>query len=240
MPCLFLPRKELASDEIIIHGENARYLSVVLRVRPGDLLTIFDGHGTRYTCNILEIRKKEVRVQKIGEEPYSAESPISIILAQGIPKGEKMDFIVQKSVELGVRKIIPLITERSQVRHTDKTERWNKIALSASQQCGRGEIPQIEMPLSFDEFLSRKEGERGIIFSEEKEDRNLHKVLNNFKNFKDIALLVGPEGGFSKNETSLAIQKGFIEASLGPRILRTETAPIVAIGIIQYELGDMG
>jgi 16S rRNA (uracil1498-N3)-methyltransferase len=190
---------------------------------------------------------------------------------QGIPKGDKMDFIVQKSTELGVKKIVPLITERSQVRHTEKVERWRKIALSASQQSGRERVPEIKETVTFEEFMRSHNApltplnrgelsptlEKGlgsrcrealqreaggfleIIFSEEQKEWNLKKILGDFKNAQNITLLIGPEGGFSQNEVTSAIEKGFIEASLGPRILRTETAALAAISIIQHELGDM-
>ncbi len=277
---LFLPPEELTSQEILIHGENAHYISSVLRVQTGDMLTIFDGQGNRYICMINKIHKKEVIAEKVKTEMYSAESPILIVLAQGIPKGDKMDFIVQKSTEMGVKKIIPLITERSQVQHTAKTERWRKIALSASQQSGREKIPDIEEPITFENFLKKNEfyhpplhslpsrdgtseaashlcgrdslipsllvgegkgeGQIGIIFSEEQKEQNLKKILNSFKDTKNIILLIGAEGGFSDTETKMAVEKDFIIASLGPRILRTETAALSAISIIQYELGDMG
>ncbi|MBI5099350.1 MAG: 16S rRNA (uracil(1498)-N(3))-methyltransferase [Nitrospirae bacterium] len=270
MTRLFLPPEKLAEKQIIISGNEARYLSLVLRVKPGESLIIFDGGGYRYTCKILTVHKKEVLIEKIKKEPYSAESSVSITLAQGLPKSDKMDLIVQKSTELGVRKIIPLITERSQVRHTEKIERWRKIALSASQQCGREKIPEIEEPVEFREFLNdiyvenknaanvipvktgiqkgkeldscfrRNDGKKGIIFFEEQKENNLKKVLTNLRDSKNITLLIGPEGGFSGKEVTAAVKNGFIEASLGPRILRTETAPITAISIIQYELGDIG
>jgi len=237
---LFLPPEKLTSKKIIITGQQARYLSLVLRVKPGDPLTILDGSGYKYSCNILKCHKKEVLVERIKKEPYSAESPISITLAQGIAKGDKMDLIIQKSTELGVMKIIPLITERSQVRHTEKVERWRKIAVSASQQSGRKKTPEVTEPVNFKEFFARQGTGYGIIFSEEEKEQNLKKTLDDFQGITDITLLIGPEGGFSNDEKNTAIQKGFISASLGPRILRTETAPITAISIIQYELGDMG
>lgn len=237
---LFLPPEHITSKEIIITGENARYLSLVLRAQPGESVAILDGQGKRYICNILSVHKKEVRVEKIKEEYYSSESPISITLAQGLPKGDKMDLIVQKATELGVSKIIPLIAERSQIRTTEKASRWRKIALSASQQSGRDIVPEIEEPLKTDEFLSRGIQHNGIIFSEIYNKRNLKETLLKIKDLKHITLLIGPEGGFSKDEITSAVENGFTEASLGPRILRTETAPIAAISIIQYELGDSG
>jgi 16S rRNA (uracil1498-N3)-methyltransferase len=255
---IFLPPQKLTSDQITIDNENARYLSMVLRVKPGEIITIFDGSGHRYICRILQIHKKEVVVEMIKKEPYSAEPPVSISLAQGLPKSDKMDLIVQKSTELGVSRIFPIITERSQIKHTGKVERWRKIALSASQQCGREKITEIEEPVEFAKFLSglhivnednnaanvipAKVGisHPTIIFSEEQKEINLKKILNNLTTSNNIVLLIGPEGGFSGEEVSAAVEKGFIEASLGPRVLRTETAPIAAISIIQYELGDMG
>ena len=277
MTRLFLPPEKLTSDKIIITGEQARYISLVLRAKPGEQIIIFDGSGYRYICRILQVHKKEVVIEKIKKEPYSAESTISIILAQGLPKSDKMDLIVQKSTELGVRKIIPLITERAQVRHTEKIERWRKIALSASQQSGRDKIPEIKEPVEFTNFLLNiVDGDEGVIpaktgiqkkemdspvkpendeptdkafskktqlkliFFEEQKENNLKEVLTGFRDKKNVVLLIGPEGGFSNDEVRAAVEKGFIGTSLGPRILRTETAPIAAISIIQYELGDIG
>ncbi|NOZ69391.1 MAG: 16S rRNA (uracil(1498)-N(3))-methyltransferase [Deferribacteres bacterium] len=269
---IFLPPEELASGRIIITGENARHLALVLRVQPGETLTALDGRGFRYECRVVSVHKKEVVAEVIRKESYSAESSISITLAQGIPKGEKMDIIVQKSTELGVSKIIPLITERSLVRHTHRVARWRKIALAASQQSGRAKIPEVESPRDFMEFLRSQaaydhpalhpfpprdeidsgnlppQEEKGkaeggllkIIFAEGHEERNLKKLLRSFGGTGKVTLLVGPEGGFSGAEAEYAVRTGFIRASLGPRILRTETAPLSAISIIQYELGDMG
>ncbi len=249
---LLLPPEELALHEIVIRGDNAHYLSSVLRVHPGDKVTIFDGRGNRYLCGIRRINKKEVIAEKIKVETFSAESPISIILAQGIPKGDKMDFIVQKSTELGVKKIIPLITERSQIRQTTRSTRWKKIAVSASQQSGREKIPEIEDAVAFKEFLTNpylplhpplskggQAGGKGIIFSEEEKNKNIEEALKNTEGSTTITLLIGPEGGFSDTETKMAIEKSFIAVSLGPRILRTETAALSAIAIIQHRLGDM-
>ncbi|GBE38571.1 MAG TPA: 16S rRNA (uracil(1498)-N(3))-methyltransferase [Nitrospirae bacterium] len=240
---IFLPPDELTSEQITITGEQAKHLSV-LRVKPDDQVFIFDGVGNRYTCEVLQSHKKEVTARLIKKEPYSTQSPISIVLAQGIPKGDKMDLIVQKATELGVNNIVPLISERSQIRKTSKKDRWEKIALSASQQSGREKVPNISEPLSYDEFIYSCSGETpssaGILLYEEEKTRKLKEVLGNLRHCKRIVLLVGPEGGFSKKEAQMAIEKNFISVSLGPRILRTETAPITAISIIQYELGDMG
>ncbi len=241
---IFLSPENLTSKNITITGEQARYLSLVLRVKPGDSFIVFDGLGNKYTCRIVQSRKKEITAEQITKEPYSVESSISIILAQSIPKGDKMDFIIQKATELGVNNIVPIISERSQIRQTGKTERWGKIALSAAQQSGREKVPNISRTISYDDFIYSCSGaspaSTGILLYEEEKRQGLKKILANFKHCKKIVLLVGPEGGFSKNEIDMAIAKDFTSASLGPRILRTETAPIAALSIIQYELGDAG
>jgi 16S rRNA (uracil1498-N3)-methyltransferase len=251
---LFLPPEKLKSEKISITGEQARYLSLVMRSRPGDDLLLFDGLGFKYECTIISVHKKEVLAGLIKKSPYSVESPVSISLAQGLPKTDKMDLIVQKTTELGVKKIVPVITDRSQVRHTDKTERWKKIAQSASQQSGRDKVPEISDPVSFEDFLeqhittlakeSKEDTEPGsrihMIFSEDRKSSDLKQALRGLKSITDITILVGPEGGFAKEEVDAASEKGFVPISLGPRILRTETAPIAAVSIIQYELGDMG
>lgn len=246
MTRIFLPPEQLVSKEIIITGENARYLSLVLRAKPGESVTILDGHGVKHICKILSVHKNGVSVEKTKEEYYSSESPISITLIQGLPKGDKMDLIIQKSTELGVNKIVPLFTERSQIRSTDKVTRWRKIALFASQQSGREIVPEIMEPMDFNKLSDTQSstfeylGALKLLFSESCEEKNLKQVLNNCHKINNILLLVGPEGGFSKHEISLAVAKGFTEVSLGPRILRTETSPITAISIIQYVLGDIG
>lgn len=253
---LIVGSENINSHHLSITGDQARHLALVLRVKPDDCITVLDGNGYQYECRISSVHKKEVTAEVIEKSRRSAESDLNITLVQGLPKGDKMDFIIQKSTELGVQKIIPVITERSQVRHTKKVERWRKIAFSAAQQSGRNSVPDIAGPITLDEFLSRliapevqslieniKEGEPDsasrIILSEGLKERNLKKILSRMKGARGILLLVGPEGGFSAEEVSMAVEKGFTEVSLGPRILRTETAPIAAISIIQYELGDM-
>jgi len=154
MTRIFLPPDQLTSNTITITGDNARHLSLVLRIKPGESIIVFDGQGYRYECTVQNVHKKEIIAQLNKKEPYSVESSLSITLVQGIARGEKMDFIVQKSTELGIHKIIPLITERSQVRNTQKIERWRKIALASSQQSGRDRVPEIKEPVSLSDFLN--------------------------------------------------------------------------------------
>jgi 16S rRNA (uracil1498-N3)-methyltransferase len=244
---LFLLPEKLASPDIIISGKDARYLSHILRVKPGDHLAILDGLGTRHICVITAITSRQVTARKVREEPCSAESPLSITLVQGMPKGRKMDFIIQKSTELGIKRIIPLITDRTIVKDTGKVSRWIKIARSAAQQSGREQIPEVHPPAGFREFIKGNRSAilssslyRGIILWESETESTFRTALKSFRQAREITLMVGPEGGFSQEEVHAALENGFIAASLGPRILRTETAPLSALSIIQYDLGDMG
>ncbi len=241
MTRIFLPPEELTSDNISITGDDARHISLVLRAEPGDTITVLDGQGKKYTYSILTVHKKEITAKKVSEEQFLSESPISITLAQSLPKGDKMDMIVQKATELGVSRIIPLITERSQVRTTEKLPRWRKIALSASKQSGRATICDISDTTDLKNFFSEIPDDAGrLIFYEMQENITLNKELNKLKGVKELVILIGPEGGFSMDEVMTASQNGFRSVSLGPRILRAETAPLTAISIIQYELGDIG
>jgi len=241
MICIFVSPGQIKKGQAFIDGDTARHLSLVLRVESGERIFILDGEGNRYESVIEGVHKKGIRARILRRVSHSAESPLYITLVQGIPKGNKMDFIVQKTTELGVSKIVPLITERSQVRHTHRIERWRKIATSASQQSGRERVPEITEPVTFREFLERDDkSPLRLILSEDMEGASLKDAFNNQRDQEAITLLVGPEGGFSRQEVSLASGRGYLKISLGPRILRTETAPITAISIIQYEIGDMG
>jgi len=241
MTRIFLSPEDVSSDIVTMTGDQARHLALVLRVKPSDMVSVLNGTGYEYECRIVSVHKKEVRAEVLSKTPYSAESPVSITIVQGISKGERMEIAIQKSTELGATRFIPVITERTQVKQTQKVERWRRIALSAAEQSGRDKMIEIDDPLQLEEFLgSIAPVSAGIIFFEEKRERNLKEVLSGFTEIKEISVLIGPEGGFTREEVAAAVEKGFVEASLGPRILRTETAPITALSIIQYELGDIG
>ena len=264
---VILKKEEIKGNRITISGEKARYLISVLRCSAGDELQVFDGEGSLYKSEITEIENKKVIIDLLEQISLNAESPLNLTLVQGILKGEKMDVVVQKATELGVKEIIPAITERSQIRHTRKVDRWRKIAEEASKQSGRTMIPVVHEPMEFSNFFEdycnppipplEKGGKggfeslvnshkiKGFIFWEEgglplKEaiHRFANSPIHQFTN-SPIYLLVGPEGGFSKEEVSLAVSKGLIAVSLGKRILRAETAAISAVALIQFLLGDI-
>jgi 16S rRNA (uracil1498-N3)-methyltransferase len=260
MPRIFLPNTSIKEKHISITGEKARYLFSVLKCRKGDELNIFDDQGNCLKAMILKADKKEVLVEVLETFSCNTESRVNIILVQGLLKGQKMDLIIQKATELGVKEIQPVITGRSQTSETRKVGRWQKIAEEASRQSGRSVVPLIHEPVKLNDFLEgidkmQRNGEtekgrhgemHGFIFWEE-EGIPLREEILKFSPspilrfpVSPIHLLIGPEGGFTKDETALAESKGFLITSLGKRILRAETAAIAAITLIQFLLGDLG
>ena len=237
MPSIFLPPEFFLSSEPVITGEKARYLSKVLRLRPGELITLFDGQGNRYGAECIRFTSKEVFVRILDKTTASVKPSFSLILAQGMLKGQKMDFVIQKATELGVNKIFPLTTERTEVRTTAKHQRWKQIAQSASEQCGRLQLPEIEPPMELKDFVEQYSS--GILFWEGQAGKPLKEVLKPLAHKEQLILLLGPEGGFSEVEVIMAKSHQYQTASLGPRILRSETASIAALSIVQYELGDI-
>ena len=240
MPKIFLLDGELKIGSRVIKDEKARYLSTVLRCYVGDFLLIKDNGGNAYLSRITHVTKREVTVDILEKQNFDPEPPIRMTLLQGLLKGEKMDLVIQKATELGVNEIIPVVTERSQIRETRRLMRWKKIAEEASRQSGRNTIPTVCEPLDIARlFITLKSPQGGIIFWEQKTSA-LHDTIERFRGTNEITLFTGPEGGFSRGEIEIASQRGFIAASLGKRILRAETATIAAISIIQYELGNFG
>lgn len=233
----------------LISGSELHHLKDVLRLKKGDKVIVFDGKGLEFIGNIETVGKDEVRII-IEKQLYdSKESRFEIILAQGIARGEKMDIIIQKATELGVSRIIPFAASRVVPKFrggeqiAKKTKRWQRIALEAAKQCRRDIVPQIEEPTTFAEVLKRYSHcpERHIkLISWEGEKNNILKDILKPEGFSGCVVLIGPEGGFSEDEVIEAKKAGFLPVTLGPRILRTETAAISIAAIVQYELGDMG
>lgn len=245
MPRIFLPLEE-NPHRVHISGEDARYLTTVLRCGRGQDLEILDGKGRSFKAKIVSLTRKEVVAEVIGSTRTNTESPLDLILIQGLLKGEKMDFVVQKTTELGIREIIPVVTERSQVKETRKTTRWRKIALDAARQCGRSAAPILHEPVLFQDLLSAKpgcgpcvQGKKGLLFWEEG-GMALKEVRAKAGECASMVVAVGPEGGFTEGESKLAESRGFLIASLGNRILRAETAAVTATAIIQFLFGDLG
>lgn len=213
----------------------------VLRLKVGDQFALFNGDGFDYVVKVIEISKHKTSVEIINKYEVNHESPLKITLAQGIAAGDKMDWVIQKTVELGIESIQPLFTERSIVkldreRADKKLEHWRTVAISACEQTGRAIIPEILSPLTLSQWLSaqQKKNNLKLILTPSKA-QNINQLE---KPSSSIDFMVGPEGGFSDKEMALALNSAFIPINFGQRILRTETASIVALSIMQNLWGD--
>ncbi|MGB5579223.1 MAG: 16S rRNA (uracil(1498)-N(3))-methyltransferase [Woeseia sp.] len=241
-PRLFTNEKLAEHGSCVLRGEAARYIGRVLRSRPGDALILFDGSGPEFAAVIAEIGKQEVRVTIAEATQRQSESPLAVHLLQGISKGERMDTVVQKTTELGVRRITPLQTEFSVVklsaeRAAKRQQHWQRIGESACEQCGRSVPPAIDAAMTLQDYLQRdapsKSSRLILLPGAERHFANLATPS------AGIELMVGPEGGFSAAEQELASARGFVPIGLGPRVLRTETAAIAALALVQSLWGDL-
>lgn len=225
-----------------IKGPEARHIKDVLRLRSGDKVVLFDGSGFEFTGEITAIAKDLISVAIMEAREVETESPIEIILGQGIPKSDKMDLIVQKSTELGVSKIVPIYTERVVPKSfsPNKLERWRRIAIEACKQSGRVKVPVISEPVKIDEFIRSAEPScLKLIPWEGEKETSLKKILPASLEYNKVSLIIGPEGGLTELEIELAKRSGFLPVSLGKRILRTETVSLSLLSIIQYMYGDI-
>ncbi|QXM06201.1 16S rRNA (uracil(1498)-N(3))-methyltransferase [Crassaminicella indica] len=246
----FVDRKNISEEkkEIIIdYREDVKHIGKVLRLCKEDCIEVCDGNNNDYIGKIISISKSQIKLEILERKICDTEPQIQVALFQGIPKSSKMDMIVQKCTELGIYKIVPIITERTIVQLKDKKaeikkiERWQKIADSAAKQCKRGIIPKVEAPLSFEEMLnSLADYDLKIIPYEQEKKVGLKNILSRNKEYKKIAIIIGPEGGFEYEEIIKAHNAGIVPIMLGPRILRTETAGLVALSVLMYEIGDLG
>lgn len=238
-PRIFQNRPLQISDHIELDPNACHRLTAVLRAETDKKIILFNGDGFEYLSTISLIKRHRVNVTVLEKTSKNLESPLEIHLGQVISKGEKMDFVVQKATELGVKKITPLFSERSVVhlkhdRLEKKTEHWQKIAIHAAEQCGRTRVPSIEQPIPMVEWIfHRDEKTRLGLDPLSPHGLNTHAILDS------VALLIGPEGGLTTEELRYAIEKGFETVSCGPRILRTETAALVAITALQCKAGDL-
>jgi len=246
MSKFFVNAGNIGDGAISITGEDVNHIKNVLRLKTGDKLLLCDGRGTDYEVVVEEFAHGLIRTSIVASYAGTTEPPIEVTLFQGIPKLDKMDYIVQKCVELGVGKIVPVINDRTVVRMDagadvlKKVSRWRKIAAEAAKQCNRGIIPGVEQPQGFKEALRLAgDAEIGIILYENEKENGIRSCISG-REIKKIALFIGPEGGYSENEIKNAVSSGMKTVKLGPRILRTETAGIAAISILMYEKGDAG
>ena len=245
MPTYFITSPQIQGGCIHIVGPLLKHLKDALRVKQGESVIFVDEQRQRYLTQVDRVGS-QLLVARITERFEPAPPPaLFITLAQGIIKGKKMDWVVQKATELGVVRIVPLMTGRTIVqlkglkaRH--QQERWQAIAHEAAQQSGRDQVPQIQPVCSFTNFIRSTDPQPRLILWEGETGRSLKTELSGQKDWMSVTILIGPEGGFSPEEVQQAKEQGFRTVHLGRRILRAETAGLVTLGILQYLWGDLG
>lgn len=239
----FIP--QLYTAEMTIKDVDARHISKVLRMQPGDKLQIVSDDGVTAIAEIVSLQADSVVVKCLEKLAESHEPSVKITLAQGLAKGEKMDFIIQKAVEMGASSIVPVAMEHSVVRlegakADKKVERWQKIAEAAAKQSKRDIIPQVQPVQTIQQMLANNDLQHKIIAYECEDRLGLKTALQSCDNLRELLLIIGPEGGISEFELEMARKNGAVPVSLGKRILRAETAGVVALSAILYETGDLG
>lgn len=235
MPRFFT--KNISGGSTLIVGEDARHIARSLRCRIGEELTLCDGNGRDYACRITAIEEEQVTLEVLHSQLSKAEPPVALTLYQALPKGDKLDLIVQKAVELGVTAIVPVITRYCVSRPDEKSmekkrERLQRIALEAAKQSGRGIIPQVQPLMTYPEALAQMVRDACAILFYEDATHPLGSVLATRP--KSISMLIGSEGGLSTEEAQAAKEAGLAVCTMGPRILRCETAPMYALSAITY------
>lgn len=225
---------------IELSPDAGQHVAVVLRMQPGARLVLFPGNNNEYEAVIQSVKKKQVLVAIGSCKEISRESPLQIHLAQAISKGDRMEIVMQKAVELGVACITPIISERCQVkldhdRMLKKIHQWQQIVIGACEQSGRNIVPEVKQPVYLEPFLKQYRPTLGLVLHPKE-----NKTWRDYDfTGADIALLIGPEGGLSDAEVKLAGEHGYLPLSLGPRVLRTETAALSALTVLQAVAGDL-
>ena len=239
MHSCYVPPAQISEDTIHISESERHHLLNVLRLKVDDQVEVFDGVGNRYIASLCDTRTSPLQA-KILQHQFHPHTPPYITLFQGLPKFDKMDLIVQKTTEIGVNEIAPIICQRSipkSVVPPKRTIRWQRIANEAAKQCKRAHFAHVFAPQGLEECLGRVNHLDLLILLWEGEKRQgLKEILRNHAEAKSVGLLVGPEGGFTDEEVELAVQNGCVSATFGDNILRTETAAIVSVASVMYEL----
>lgn len=241
IPRIFVDQDLAPATQINLDSDASRHLCQVLRCRDGQELILFNGTGGEYSARIVEADKRACRVQLLNFDSTNRESPLKITLGLAMSKGDRFDWALQKSTELGVFCIQPLITERSELRlNTErmakKIEHWKRLILSSCEQCQRNVPPALEAAMTLEEWLAQERRGPAYILQP---GANPDNFVGTDNKITDVSLAIGPEGGFSQEEVELALSEGFVGMPLGPRVLRTETAPVAAISILQWHWGDL-
>ena len=242
MHSFFASNENFSGDSVVLTGTDASHIRTVLRLQAGDKVQVLDGKGSLYVVQLTDVKAKSVKGEVVSSEKVNTESPLKIHLGQSLIKGNKFDVVLRKSVELGVKTITPLMTDRTVVKSdgNKKIARWQKIAEESCKQCGRSSIPKVSRSIiKLDVFCQQgSEADLKLMFWELERENSL-KDINPEKTPLSVSVLIGPEGGFTIEEVETARSHGFQTVSLGPRILRAETAPLVVLSLLQSKWGDI-
>ena len=236
---------QIGEKEIVITGADVNHIRNVLRMRADEEVLIADGQGAEYRCKLIELNENEVRAQILWKLDGNAELASAITLFQGLPKSDKMDLIVQKCVELGVDRIVPVSTKRAVVKLDAKKEetrlkRWNTISESAAKQSGRGVIPEVSGVMSFEKALEEAKKLEVLLIPYERAEHmaETRRVMGEIRPGQSVGIFIGPEGGFEESEVEEAVAAGAKAITLGRRILRTETAGLAVLAMLSYLLEE--
>lgn len=236
---------QIGEKEIVITGADVNHIRNVLRMRADEEVLIADGQGAEYRCKLIELNENEVRAQILWKLDGNAELASAITLFQGLPKSDKMDLIVQKCVELGVNRIVPVSTKRAVVKLDAKKEqtrlkRWNTISESAAKQSGRGVIPEVSGVMSFGKALEEAKKLDVLLIPYERAEHmaETRRVMGEIRPGQSVGIFIGPEGGFEESEVEEAVAAGAQAITLGRRILRTETAGLAVMAMLGYLLEE--
>jgi 16S rRNA (uracil1498-N3)-methyltransferase len=245
MPRFYIPNPHIQNGLLKIEGDEVKHIRKVLRLKAGDAILVFDGLGKEFEGTIIEEERSSVMVKIQHIFSSRGDSSLEVTLAQSLLKGEKMDYLIQKATELGVKEIIPFFSSRSvplleKSRGLKRHHRWEKIAIEASKQCGRVVVPKVESLQDYSDVLRSASPDSLRLILWEKGGIKLKEALERSREKTKIFFVIGPEGGFSQDEVDQAKRAGFVAVTLGRRVLRAETASLSFLSILQYEWGDMG
>lgn len=246
----YVEKSEIQSGEVRLTGEDHNHIRNVLRMQPGQEITVCDGEGTDYLCRLKALDREQVTAELLSGKPSQTELPVQLVLYQGLPKKDKMELIIQKAVELGASRIVPVMTKRTVIRLEDekkearKRERWQSIARAAAMQSMRGIIPQVSPVIPFSGALREASGLGSAVIPYEcargiEETRRFIAGLAE-KRAGSVGIFIGPEGGFAPEEITAAAAAGVCPITLGRRILRTETAGLAALSILMLAFEEDG
>ncbi|MCV2883482.1 16S rRNA (uracil(1498)-N(3))-methyltransferase [Aestuariibacter sp. AA17] len=240
IPRIYHPDLLPTDEEVVLTADASNHLSNVLRLKENHPLILFNGDNNEYSATLIRADKRKAVARVDAKLSLSVESPLTIHLGQGVSRGDRMDLVMQKAVELGVSEITPLLTERcgvklSEDRWQKKHQQWQKMIISACEQCGRNTLPVLNMPTPFSSWIGQSTSQMRLTLQPKSEHGIRHLSIPQ----EGVRLLIGPEGGFSENEVYATTEAGFQTVKMGPRVLRTETAAIAAISALQAMYGDV-